>query len=182
MRRYDLMKNFCSALTLLLLAVSFAVLPSCRQPDVSIHSFSPLNGQDENSGVTNTAPIQPTLPATTTATGEEYIERNIIVDDKNNVFSIGMPAGYQERTEVSAQKPIDYWFEYLPVEVKLEVDGIEIQRTSSWEMKIKHTRSVTNFRYVITNTTGSAISYNLHLVPSAAGTSVPVIVRQRWIP
>ncbi len=106
-----------------------------------------------------------------------------MVDEVNSVFSIGIPSGYREKTEVKAEELIDFWFEYLPAEAGLVVNGSEVQRNPNvWETKISYTASVTGFSYEITNTTGQYISYNLHLMPSVAGAKIPVTVRQLWVP
>jgi len=168
---------------LLSIAAFCLLMLSCQQPhqqtgDVPIYTFPPQGNQPVTEAEAN-AP-----PSPSPQNNEEgYIVRNIIVDQQNSIFSIGIPAGQREQTEVTAEKPIDFCFEYLPAEAKLEVNGIEVQRDPfHWETKIGYTTSVTKFEYQISNTTGNYISYNLHLIPSAAGESVPVIVRQRWIP
>lgn len=173
----------CYLYLLLALLIVPALLLSCVKinqdtGDVPIYTFAPPNNQPGYSPQLN-PPIS-SLPSSTD-TGEEYIERNIVIDDRNNIFSIGIPAGYRENTEVTAQSPIDFWFEYLPAEAKLIVDGIEVQRNPFiWETKIRYTGAVTSFKYEIS--TGTYIAYNLHLLPAAAGAQIPVIVRQRWIP
>jgi len=179
------MKNYNSYLPSVLLLLTAAFLLSCQQPqqspgDVPIYTFPP---REKQSGT----PLQPDAPVLSSPPSstpkEEYVERNIVVTERNSIFSIGIPAGSRETTEVIAQKPIDFWFEYLAAEAKLVVDGVEVPRNPfAWETKIKYTKSVTSFKYEITNATGSYISYNLHLVPAIAGESVAVVVRQRWIP
>jgi hypothetical protein len=171
-------KNFLHGVPAILLVA--ASLAACSQPNVPIYTFSP-NDVPSTSSTPKTS-YSPSLGATSTPAGE-YIERNITVTDQNSVFSIGIPIGNVENTEVIAEKPIDYWFEYLPAEAKLEVDGREIARdTSKWETKIAYTKSVNRFSYRITNSTGQVISYNLHLLPSSSGTNISVKVRQKWAP
>ena len=177
------MRNTYSYL-LLSVAILFAVIVSCRQSsqepiDVPVYIFPPQENQTE----IETEDDTPVITAPQDDDEKEYVVRNIVVDQQNSVFSIGIPAGQREETRVTAQKPIDFWFEYLPAEAKLVVDGEEIQRDPfHWETKVKYTTSVTEFEYRISNTTGDYISYNLHLVPSISGQSVPVIIRQNWIP
>jgi hypothetical protein len=169
-------KNFLHAVPALL-AVA-ALLSACAQPNVPIYTFSPndVPTQPGTSKTSSTPAVgMPSSPA------NQYIERNITVTDQNSIFSIGIPPGNVENTEVIAEKPIDYWFEYLPAEIKLEVDGKEIARDLlKWETKIAYTKSVNRFSYRITNAATQAISYNLHLVPSSPGASIAVKVRQRW--
>ncbi len=174
---------------LLVLLLFTAVFLSCQQSpqppsdlpgEIPIYAFPPQEKQPVNQPQ-STPPVVSSPPSNEVK--EEYVERNIVVTEQNSIFSIGIPAGSREKTEVIAQKPIDFWFEYLTAEATLEVNGTEVQRKPfSWETKINYTKSVTRFGYEITNTTGNYISYNLHLVPSITGKSVPVMVRQRWIP
>jgi hypothetical protein len=166
----------------LCITISCIAVTSCRQtaekPKVPIYTFPPQENQPD----VEPEPDIPVIPSPQES-DENYIVRNIVVDGRNNIFSIGIPAGQTEETEVAAEKPVDFWFEYLPAEVKLEVNGEEIQRDPfHWETKLKYTTSVTKFEYRVFNTTGQYISYNLYLVPSANDEAVPVIVRQRWIP
>ena len=166
---------------LLAIAILGTAILSCSkpsQPDVPLSTYPP----QENQPLTAPEPDTQTVPAPNNEPDKDAIVRNIVVDEHNNIFPIGIPAGQQEQTEISADNPVDYWFEYLPAEAKLEIDGKEIQRDPiHWEFKIAHTQSVTKFSYCIHNTTGGDIAYNLHLVPSLSSDSVPVIVRQRWI-
>jgi hypothetical protein len=112
---------------------------------------------------------------------DDFIERHIVVDARNNVFGIGVPAGIKEETEVIAAEPIDFWFQYLPEEVLLEVDDIPVQRSGRWEFKIRETTDAMHFKYVVKNPTSEYASYNLHLVPAIEGHAVEVTVIQRWI-
>ena len=153
---------------------------SCSsRPDVPIYTYKPDSIPPAASTPTTPAPVlgSPKQPA------EQYVERNITVTEQNSVFSIGIPSGWDENTEVIAEKPLDYWFEYLPAEAVLEIDGKEIVRDiTKWETKIAYTKSAIRFAYKIKNDTGQAISYNLHLLPSSPGNQVPVKINQRWIP
>ncbi len=118
-------------------------------------------------------PVQPNNPT----------ERQVTVTSANSIFSIGMPPGYTEERQVSAQKPIDFWFEYLPTDnVSLEINGVAVEipaRRSSARLGYK--TNVTGFSYVIKNRSSQVISYNLHMVPSKAGDSVPAVTREKWI-
>jgi len=151
------------------IAAFCAVMLSCQQPaqqtgDVPIYTFPP----QENQPVTKPEPNALASPSPKDSE-EDYVVRNIVVDQQNSIFSIGIPAGQREQTEVTAEKPIDFWFEYLPAEAKLEINGAEVQRDPfHWETKIRYTTSVIKFKYQISNTTGDYISHNLHLIPSAA--------------
>jgi hypothetical protein len=166
-------------ITFALVAIMSMSLFSCVQPNVPIYTFSPndVPATTSSPGPSSNPPLGAARPS------EENVERNITVTDQNSVFSIGMPAGYLESTEINAEKPVDYWFEYLPAEAILEVDGKEIARDASkWETKLAYAKSVTRFSYRITNKSGGAISYNLHLSPSTPGAGIPVKIKQKWTP
>jgi len=98
------------------------------------------------------------------------------------VFSIGLPAGYREERSVTAQKPIDFWFEYITPEMALEVNGrsveIPVRRSTA---KLGYTAGVYNFSYVLRNLSAQPLSYNLHMAPSKAGDAVPAVTREKWI-
>ena len=170
---------YLGLLTVILCTVSLSCKQSYQRPgDIPIYIVPSQENQPGTKPESN-APIIPSPKDTK----EDYVIRNIVVDQRNSIFSIGIPVGQREITKVVAEKPIDFWFEYLTAEVKLEVNGVEVQRNPfHWETKIGYTKSVTQFEYQIFNTTGSPISYNLHLLPSVIGESVHVTVRQRWIP
>ena len=113
-------------------------------------------------------PIQPT-------------ERQVTVTEANSVFSIGLPPGYREERQVSAQKPVDFWFEYLTPEMSLTVNGAAVEipvRGASG--KIGFTSNVTGFSYVMKNLSGQYLSYNLRIVPSNPGEAVPMVTRETW--
>lgn len=125
-------------------------------------------------------PVTP--PATPPMTSQlQTTERHITVTANNSIFSIGLPPGYCEEREVSAQKPIDFWFEYLTPDMSLEVNGnlieIPIRRTD----KVGYTTNVTTFKYVLKNNSVQYRSYNLHMLPSKQGDSIPVVTREKWI-
>jgi hypothetical protein len=203
MKKFNYVFFFLALLISSLLLSCVKILPSPDvTPNVPIYTYPPGNNQPGNSQQQNPDSPIITYPPTSTQpdTGskqnppvimipdpgksmEDYIERNIVVDAKNNTFPIGIPAGYLEKTEFTAQKPVDFWFEYLTADARLEINGVEVKRNPFiWETKIGFTKSVTKFNYQISNTTGQIISYNLHLLPSVTGDSIPVIVRQRWQP
>ena len=176
-------KKIC--LFLILLAGAFCLIAlSCQRvsrssEDIPVYTYPPNQDQQGTKPESNA----PVILSPEDNHNGDHVERNIVVDERNSIFSIGIPPGQREETEVIAQKPIDFWFEYLPAEAKLEVNGLEVQRDPlHWETQISYTSSATKFEYQISNTTGDYISYNLHLIPSKAGESVPVVVRQRWIP
>ncbi len=150
------------------------------QPEIPLTTYPPH--QNQSRSVSEPNAVSNTPPQDEPDKNKDVYLRTIVVDEHNNVFPIGTLASQNEQTEVNADKPVDFWFEYLPEQVKLEINGKEIQRdTMHWELKIGYTKSVTKFSYCIYNTTGGDIAYILHIVPSSEGDSVPVIVRQRWI-
>lgn len=109
-------------------------------------------------------------------------ERQVTVTEANSVFSIGLPPGYKEERQVNAQKPIDFWFEYLTPDMSLEINGVAVEiPTRRSSTKLGYTSNVTSFSYVMKNLTSQTISYNLHMVPSKAGDSVPAVTREKWI-
>lgn len=108
--------------------------------------------------------------------------RNIVIDEKNNVFAIGIPARWMEKTEVTAQKPVDFWFEYLPDTAQLIVNNQTVQRDpTKWEFKISYIQNVKEFKYEVKNTSNELISYNLHIIPATSGDQVPAVVIQQFI-
>jgi hypothetical protein len=135
-----------------------------------------------NTAGQDTQPTQPQPPIATPAT-DKPVERQITVTESNSVFSIGMPPGYTEERYVTAQKPVNFWFEYLTPDVELIVNGKRIdipqRRTST---KLAYTTDVFGFNYVIRNLTPQAISYNLHIEPSQPGSTVPAYTREKWTP
>lgn len=116
------------------------------------------------------------------AQSNSTVERQVTITESNSVFSIGMPPGYREERTVTAQKPIDFWFEYLTPDMALEVNGqpveIPVRRTSE---KLGYTTNVYNFSYVLKNLSAQSVSYNLHMVPSKTGDSVPAVTREKWV-
>jgi len=158
------------------LAILTCACQSPKPPKLEIYTFPPKSETPSPAS----PPIISTPPPTAINPPQDYVERKIVVDQRNNVFSIGLPPNTREEAEVIADKPIDFWFEYLPDEAKLEVDGVPVQRSGRWEFKIRYTTGITRFRYAITNATANTYSYNLHLFPTKTGDAVPVSVRQRW--
>jgi hypothetical protein len=111
------------------------------------------------------------------------VTHNVVVNANNTIFTVGIPIGYQENTTVTAQKPVDFWFQYLASDVMLEVNGKVVPRDpTKFETKIGYTKNVTQFSYHIVNTTGSIIDYALNMVPSSPGESIPATVTQTWTP
>ena len=117
-------------------------------------------------------------PAQTNST----TERQVTITESNSVFSIGLPAGYREERSVTAQKPIDFWFEYLTPGMALEVNGqpveIPVRRGTA---KLGYTTNVYNFSYVLRNLSAQPLSYNLRMTPTKTGDSVPAVTREKWI-
>ena len=172
--RYILLQSF-SILTLMaiMLIAGFACNP--LQGDIKVYSGD-KGGEQEI-----TPPSAPSLTQSTVQPNNTT-ERQVTVTAANSVFSIGMPAGYTEERQVTAQKPTDFWLEYLPSEnVTLQINGIDVQipaRRSN--ARLGYMPGVTSFSYVIKNASLQAISYNLHMLPSKAGDSVPVVTKEKW--
>jgi len=172
---YTLLRSLTAfTLTAIMFIAGFACNP--LQGDIKVYSGSKGGEQEVTPPSTpplTQSPVQPNNPT----------ERQVTVTAANSVFSIGMPPGYTEERQVNAQKPIDFWFEYLPTDnVSLEINGVTVEiparRSSS---RLGYTPNVTSFSYLIKNSSSQAISYNLHMVPSKAGDSVPAVTREKWI-
>jgi hypothetical protein len=151
-----------------------------KSPEVDIYTFPPKT--DSPSPAMTPGQPQDLTQSSQTADKprQDYVEHRIVVDEHNNAFPIGIPSITKEETEIIAEERIDFWFEYIPDDLELEVDGAVVQHSLHWEFKTRYTTGVTKFRYVITNSTSNFYSYNLHLIPAKAGDSVSVMVRQRW--
>jgi len=110
------------------------------------------------------------------------MERHEIVTDANSVFSIGAPAvGYIEERQVTAQQPVNFWFEYLNPDMSLTLNGVPVEITSQRGAGMTaFTSGVTSFNYVLRYNSKEQLSYNLRIVPSATGTSVPIVTRETW--
>jgi hypothetical protein len=162
-------------LTAIVLIAGFACNP--LQGKIQVYSGPEKPGGQEitpppTSPLTQ-SPVQPNNPT----------ERQVTITAASSVFSIGMPPGYTEERQVTAQKPIDFWFEYLPSDnVSLEINGVDVQIPAPQSSaRLGYTSSVTSFSYVIKNSSLQAISYNLHMVPSNAGDSIPAVTQETWI-
>jgi hypothetical protein len=174
----DIQPGFC-----LLIKTSIAALlltglvTSCNDPLHGNLKVYPGNNE-EGQPPSNTY----TAPAVTPSTKSETTERQITITESNSVFSIGIPKGYREERQVTAEKPIDFWFEYLGENVTLTINGnaveVPVRRTTA---KLGYTSSVTSFSYTIYNYSSAATSYNLRMTPSKAGDSVPAVTREKWI-
>ena len=120
-------------------------------------------------------------PAATQTPAVDTKERHETVTEANSVFSIGLPPGYREERQVNAQKPVDFWFEYLTPEMSLTVNGasveIPVRRGTD---KVGFTSGVTSFSYVMKNLSAEYLSYNLHIVPSIPGEAVPMVTWETW--
>jgi len=181
------MKNIFiySLITTLLLTGTVIISCTKPEPDVPIYTYSPDFDKQEENNNTTPAPTTNKPPALQAEppSDKNSVERNIVVDEQNSVFSIGIPSGQKEQTEVEAEQPVNFWFEYLTADAKLVVNGKEVERNPFiFETKIGYTESVTRFNYEITNSTGQMISYNLNIVPAASGAKVAVKVHQKWLP
>jgi len=124
-----------------------------------------------------TPPSQPAQQSKT-----QTMERHEIVTDANSVFSIGAPAvGYIEERQVTAQQPVNFWFEYLNPDMSLTLNGVPVEITSQRGAGMTaFTSGVTSFNYVLRYNSKEQLSYNLRIVPSATGTSVPIVTRETW--
>jgi len=140
---------------------------------IKVYSFVPPEEQSQ-------IPTTPPATASPTTQSAEPTERQVTVTASNSVFSIGLPPGYKEERQVTAQKPIDFWFEYVTSDMSLEVNGIPVELPLRWSSKIGYTTNVTGFKYVMKNNTSQAVAYNLHMVPSKQGDSVPVVTKEKW--
>ncbi len=166
---------------LLATTIAALVLTGC-----AASSNDPLHGNlkvypgsvDEGQPPSNTN----TAPAVAPSAKSDTTERHITITESNSVFSIGVPKGYHEERQVTADKPINYWFEYIGENVTLTVNGnaveVPVRRTTT---KLGYTSSVTSFSYTIYNYSSAATSYNLRMTPSKAGDSVPAVTREKWI-
>jgi len=166
-------------LSTVLLTGCFACSSNPLTGDIKVFSGA---GKGEEQIPSNTIPVPNTTPAQTTQSKIETNERTITITDSNSVFSIGVPKGYKEERSVTAEKPIDFWFEYIGENVILTVDGnvveVPVRRTTA---KLGYKSSVTSFSYSVFNSSSAATSYNLMMIPSKAGDSVPAITREKWI-
>jgi len=148
---------------------------ACNPLQGGIKVYSGSKGEEQQ--------VQPPAPPVNqpTAQPNSTVERQITITESNSVFSIGLPAGYREERSVTAQKPIDFWFEYLTPEMALEVNGqpveIPVRRSTA---KLDYTANVYNFSYVLRNLSAQPLSYNLHMAPSKAGDSVQAVTREKW--
>jgi hypothetical protein len=171
---YTLFRSL-TAFSLVAIMVVAGVACNPLQGDVKVYSGS-------KGGEQQTTP-PPTPPLTQSpAQPNNPTERQITITAANSVFSIGMPAGYTEERKVNAQKPIDFWFEYLPSDnVSLEINGVAVQIPARrGGSRLGYTSKVTSFNYRIKNLTSQAISYNLHMEPSTAGDSIPAVTMEKW--
>jgi hypothetical protein len=172
--KYTLCQSFAVfTLTGVMLIAGFA----CNPLQGGIKVYSGDKGGEQEAVPPSTppltqSPVQPNNP----------LERQVTVTAANSVFSIGMPPGYTEERQVTAQKPIDFWFEYVPADnVTLEINGVAVQIPDRWSSaRVGYTSSVTGFSYVIKNSSTQGISYNLHMLPSNAGDSVPLVTKEKW--
>jgi hypothetical protein len=174
------MRNSAAAFVLALAAILVMLLAAgCRScaPNPlqgDIQSYSGSKGQEQEQ--------QTPLPQPTPQPKTQTIERHEIVTDANSVFSIGAPAvGYIEERQVTAQLPVNFWFEYLNPDMSLTLNGIPVEITSQRGAgKTAFTSGVTGFSYVLKYNSKEQLSYNLRIVPSAPGTSVPIVTRETW--
>ncbi|MFA5079638.1 MAG: hypothetical protein WC541_09170, partial [Dehalococcoidia bacterium] len=76
-------------------------------------------------------PQQTPIPQPAPQSKTQTIERHETVTEANSVFSIGAPAvGYIEERQVTAQQPVNFWFEYLNPDMSLTLNGFPVEITS----------------------------------------------------
>jgi hypothetical protein len=175
-------KGFYISIIIVLSAVLLTGCFACSNNPLSgdIKVFSGT-GKGETQSPADTISNPNATPAQTAQSKTETNERKITITDSNSVFSIGVPKGYKEERQVTAEKPIDFWFEYIGENVTLTVDGnileVPVRRTTA---KLGYKSGVTSFNYSILNSSSAATSYNLRMTPSKAGDSVPAVTREKW--
>jgi hypothetical protein len=171
------LKLFLSIAIAVILLQSGCSAFACNPLQGDIKVYSGSKGQEQPQGQPPAPPVNQSP-----AQSNNVVERQITITESNSIFSIGLPAGYREERSVTAQKPIDFWFEYLTPEMALEVNGqpveVPVRRSTA---KLGYTTSVYNFSYVLRNLSTQPLSYNLRMVPSNAGDSVPAVTREKWI-
>ena len=170
-------KLFISVALPLILLQSGCSSFACNPLQGGIKTYSGSKGEEQQQ-TPPPAPLVSQPPVQTNST----MERQITVTESNSVFSIGLPAGYREERSVTAQKPMDFWFEYLTPEMALEVNGqpveVPVRRSTA---KVGYTANVYNFSYILRNLSTQPLSYNLRMTPSKPGDSVPAVTREKWI-
>jgi hypothetical protein len=173
--------------TALKLIILIAIPVILAQSGCSAFACNPLQGEikvypgskgEEQQQVQPPEPKVNQPPVQTNST----VERQITITESNSVFSIGLPAGYREERSVTAQKPVDFWFEYLTPEMALEVNGqpveIPVRRSTA---KLGYTTGAYNFSYVLRNLSAQPLSYNLRMTPTKTGDAVPAVTREKWL-
>jgi hypothetical protein len=176
------MKNLIFILFTIILSTIAIVScsPSIPSSEDDIHMYT--FDQSDGSMTPTQEPPTPNHPVPNISDSQKYV-RNEVVTEQNSVFSIGIPANHTEKTEVIAQKPVNFWFEYVPDDMQLKVDNQIVQRDpTQWELKLRFTENVTKFKYEARNNGSGMMSYNLHIVPANAGESIPVTVTQQYEP
>jgi len=151
-----------------------ACSPDPLQGGIKVYSGDKGGEVEQPSVVPTPVTPPPANPVDTT-------ERQATVTDANSVFSIGVPPGYREERQVNAQKPVDFWFEYLTPDMSLTVNGVPVEiPVRRGTGKVGFTSGVTGFSYVMKNLSGQYLSYNLRIVPSTPGDTVPMVTRETW--
>jgi hypothetical protein len=176
------MNNLIFILSIIILStiaiISCSSSVPSSQDDIHMYTFDQNDGSMTPTG----EPPTPNQPVPNISDSQKYV-RNEVVTEQNSVFSIGIPAKHTEKTEVTAQKPVDFWFEYVPEDMQLKVDNQMVQRDpTQWELKLRYTENVTKFKYEVRNDSSGMMSYNLHIIPSSTGDSVQVTVTQLYEP
>ena len=177
-----LMGNTTARLFIFLAASAIVLQSACSafacdplQGGIKLYSGSKGEEPQESQPAAPVFNQPPTQPSNT-------MERQITITESNSVFSIGLPAGYREERSVTAQKPIDFWFEYLTPEMALEVNGQAVEiPVRRYAGKLGYSGGVYNFSYVLRNLSGQPLSYNLRMVPTKSGDAVPAVTREKWI-
>lgn len=167
---------FILIITLTLILLSCQSIPSSEE-DIKLYTFDQGDGQLNQNNTQTT-----TQQKGNESTKQEYV-RNEIVTEQNSYFSIGIPEKYIERTEVTAQKPVDFWFEFVPENMELKVNNQAVPRDfTKWETKLSYTEQVTKFNYEAVNRSNAMMSYYLRIVPSNRVDSVSITVVQHYQP
>ena len=176
--------RYTAAAVVFTLVLMLVTLPDagCRAPDPLQGGVQVYSGDKAEQEYPQTPVPQP-APQPAPQSSIQTKERHETVTDANSVFSIGAPSvGYTEERWVTTQQPVNFWFEYLTPDMSLTLNGVPVEITTHYGAgKTAFTSGVTSFSYVMKYTSTQQLSYNLRIVPSIPGTSVPMVTRETWI-
>jgi len=177
--QYPLAARLALIVSVILIALASgcqSCAPDPLQGGIKVYSGNKGAEQEQPSQI-----LPPTPPTPQTVPPVDTTERQVTVTEANSVFSIGLPPGYREERRVSAQKSVDFWFEYLTPEMSLTVNGAAVEIPVRRDMgKTGFTSNVMGFSYVMVNRSNQYLSYNLRIVPSKPGDSAPMVTRETW--